>query len=295
MEQSSGANRRKYFRVECATPICSEVTVVRINNQPVNTGTTKVCVEDIGPGGLKFISKLDLPANPNFIVKFYIVIIDKPLLIEGFIVRKSEFENGIFRYGVQFVVDDSKVNNITELLSKLNYLVGKGIKDTGSSYCIKNKMECFRISKVESEKRAYLRFQCPSPLCAKLVLKKINNKAVNADGDTVCIEDIGQGGLRFLSHIDYPVIRDMLFEFQMIVLDHWLFLNGYIVRKHQIEKGIYEYGVKFDILKEQKQEIGEAIEAMKRNLSRKLWFKKSSFCIKDKLDCLRSRSLEVSL
>lgn len=59
MEAGNAINRRKYFRVECATPICSEVTIVRINNQAVNTGATKVCVEDIGPGGLKFISKLD--------------------------------------------------------------------------------------------------------------------------------------------------------------------------------------------------------------------------------------------
>lgn len=293
MELSNGANRRKFFRVECATPICSEVTVVRINNQPVNTGTTKVCVEDIGPGGLRFISKLDLPVNPNFIVKFYILIMDRPILIEGFIVKKMEFEDGIFQYGVQFVAEDPQVKGIKKILSELDYLASRGIKDINSSFCIKSKMECFRLSKVESEKRGYLRFQCPSPLCAKLILKKINNKLVNAEGDTVCVEDIGQGGLRFLSHIEYPAIKDMMFEFQMIILDQKLFLKGYIVRKQEVEKGIYEYGVRFNILEGQKEEIGAAIESMKANLNRKLWFKKSSFCIKDKMDCLRARSMEI--
>jgi hypothetical protein len=290
MEIDNVVNRRKHFRIGCATPICSEVTIVRINDQAVNTGTTKVCVEDIGPGGLKFISRLDLPVNPNIIIKFYTIILRKPLLLEGIIVRKTEIDKDMFQYGIQFVIDDSETDSISKLLNKLDFITTKGIRDLGSNFCIRNRMECFKLVRFDNEKRAYFRFQCPSPLCAKVIVKSINNKIINSSGDRICIEDIGQGGLKFLSHINYPVIKDILYEFQMIIADKTLDLNGYIVRKKEIETGIFQYGVIFDILDTQKHEINGAIDTMKKEINRRLWFKKSSFCVKDKIDCLRSRN-----
>lgn len=286
-------NRRKFFRVECSTPICTEVTIVRINNQLVNTGSTKVCVEDIGPGGLKFISKLDLPVNPNFIVKFYTIILEEPLLIEGYIVRKIKLEGGIFQYGVKFIIDEVEAIPIIKLLTELQVKARNGVKLSNCNLCIKNKMECFRLTTANKEKRVYLRFPFPAPVCAELSVKKINNKVINSESDKVCVEDIGQGGLRFLSNLNYPIIDDIIYQIEMTVINQMLLLKGYIVRKSEVEKGIFEYGVKFDITESQRTEISHAIETMRISMNRKVWFKEESFCSKNKIDCLRYRRMSI--
>jgi hypothetical protein len=292
MELGNTSNKRKYFRIECTTPICSEVTITRINNQSVRTGSSRVCVEDIGPGGLKFVSNLDLPINPNLIIKFHIDILNNPVIIEGFIVRRSKLKNNIYQYGVSFAIQDTEVKLLWRLLNDLEYATRKGgVKNKGSSFCSKSKLECFKLEKIDREKRASLRFQCPSPLCAKLIVKKINNKTINSDSDRVCVEEIGQGGLRFLSHIDYPVISDILYEFQIIIFNQKLILKGYIVRKNEIENKVYQYGVKFDILDFEKEEVSEAIDTMKKEINMRLGIKRSSFCIRDKVECLRSRDV----
>lgn len=289
MEDNNQINRRRYYRITCAHPICSEITIVKVNNFPVNTGKTKVCIEDISMGGLKFVSKLVLPVDPNVIVNFYIVVLDQEIMLQGFIVRRSELTGDILQYGVKFLLEESDIKSFAKILNALEHIKNRKIKDLGPSFCIKDKLQCFSLQKTEKEQRAYFRFRCPSPLCAKLSVKRINNKLIESVGDTVCVEDISQSGLRFLSHINYPVIEDIYYEFQMIVSDLNIAITGHLVRKNEIEAGIYEYGARLDATYEQKQEIKRFVQSFKKDFNRKLWFRKSSFCKKDKMACLRSK------
>ena len=289
MAEINQINRRRYYRIECARPICSEITIVKVNNIPVNTGKTKVCIEDISIGGLKFVSKLILPVDPNIIVNFSLVVSDQEIILQGFIVRSSELTTGIFQYGVKFLLQESEIKSVGKILNDLEYLKNRKVTDFGPSFCIKDKLQCFSLEKTEKERRGYFRFECPSPLCAKLAVSKINNKVIDSLGDTVCIEDISQSGFRFLSHINYPVINDIYYELQMIVSDLKLNITAHLVRKREIEHGIFEYGAKIDASYAQREDLKRFIEAVRKDYNRKLWFKKSSFCKKDKMDCLRSR------
>jgi hypothetical protein len=283
-------NKRKHDRISCTTPICSEVTIIKVNDKKVNTGKTKVCVEDISSGGLKFISSLDLPVNPNIMVSFETIILNQELLFKGIIVRKIEIKSSIFQYGVKFVMEDDVVKANANILNDLDYVISKKIKDTGSNLCIKDKMECLLLSKTKKDQRRYIRFKCPNPLCSKLVLKRINNKIIDSYGDNICIEDIGEGGLSFLSHIDYPVIEDIHYELQVIVLDLRILLRGQIVRKNIVEDKIFKYGLRFDSLGLERSEFKQLLEAIRNSAEDKILFKKSSFCMKDKKECMRTRS-----
>ena len=289
MAKTNQTNRRRYYRIECARPICSEITIVKVNNIPVNTGKTKVCIEDISVGGLKFVSKLILPVDSNIIVNFCVVILEQEIILQGFIVRRSELLSGVLQYGVKFLLEDSEIKSVAKILNALENLKTRNVKDFGPSFCIKDKLQCFSLQKTEKEQRAYFRFKCPSPLCAKLSVKRINNKIIDSVGDTVCIEDISQSGLRFLSHINYPVINDIYYEFQMIVSDLNLTITAHLVRKREVESGIFEYGARIDASYAQREDLKRFIEAFRKDFNRKYWFKKSSFCKKDKMECLRSK------
>lgn len=282
-------NLRRFERVQCKVPICSKVTIVQINNHIVNTGSSQVCVEDIGAGGLRFLSNLKLPANKKVIIKFTTNILDENVVFQGYIVRRVEFERNIFQYGVEFIYEDNELESKEKLIRDLNLRLSKNLNIQSSNFCKRSKMECLRVTSSNGEKRAFFRFQCPNPLCATMKIHKINNKIINSDRDMICIEDIGPGGLRFLSTIDLPVIQDIMYEFEVMILDEKISLKGTITRKKVLETGIYEYGVKYRILEVQKENLIEVIEEMKQRLNKRNGFGNSSFCIKSKIDCLRSR------
>ena len=58
---SNTKNRRKYFRINFEYPLEAFMTVTEINGRKVQLGNTKILIEDIGPGGLRFLIKYQTP------------------------------------------------------------------------------------------------------------------------------------------------------------------------------------------------------------------------------------------
>lgn len=283
--------RRKHFRIECTTPICTKVTIAKIDNKPVNTGSSQVCVQDISPGGLKFLSNLLLPIKSNIIIKLNTIILDRSLDLDGVLVRRCTVNKGIYEYGIKFIIDDTTTDSLTKVLDELKLKLDKKLIIYNSNFCYRDKLECLRTKTIKGEHRSFFRYYCSNPICGDLFIIKINNKLIESNSDKVCIEDIGPGGLRFLSHIDLPIICDILYEIQLTILEQILFLRGYIVRKSEISKGIFQYGLKFDITDVQRQLIVNAIDEIKIRFDSGNKFKNICFCTKDKIDCLSSRSI----
>ena len=142
------ANKRKYNRIKCNIPLCSDVTIIKVNNKRVNTGKTKVCVEDISASGLRFISSLNLPVSPNFIISLETIILKQQLLFKGIIVRKQEIKSGIFAYGAKFLMDDQDVKAFANIVNDLDYVTSKKIKNSDSSLCSKDRNTTFRICRL---------------------------------------------------------------------------------------------------------------------------------------------------
>jgi hypothetical protein len=153
-------------------------------------------------------------------------------------------------------------------------------------------MECLQISTLKGDKRVYFRFKCPKPLCGSITIIRINNKLVHSESDQICIEDIGPGGLRFLSNVDLPAVKDIIYEFQTSILENKFFLQGYILRKKQLEKNFFEYGVKFDINEAKRNHITQVVEETKILLKNRSSIKDKIFCGKNELICLRSKAVE---
>ena len=79
-KQSYYENKRNYFRVELYFPMSSQMTIIKFRDKDIELGRTEILVEDIGLGGLRFISHLLLSVNHDIIYEFKIEILGEVLI-----------------------------------------------------------------------------------------------------------------------------------------------------------------------------------------------------------------------
>ncbi|MFD1926751.1 EAL domain-containing protein [Sporosarcina siberiensis] len=107
VEAFNTKQRRAYFRIELENPLEALMTVAELNGEIVHLGNTKVLIEDIGPGGLGFISNIKLPVKAGIVLKFQITILGEDFVLYGSIVHTSERDN-LYQYGINFILDEEK-------------------------------------------------------------------------------------------------------------------------------------------------------------------------------------------
>lgn len=74
---------------------------------------------DIGLGGLRFLSHLRLTPQEKMIFQFTTNILGYELQLNGRIVWYRELDYNIFEYGVSFVIDELKRDELAALSNKL--------------------------------------------------------------------------------------------------------------------------------------------------------------------------------
>jgi len=124
------------FRVNLFYNLDSEMKIKSINGNKVNLDSTKVLINDIGPGGLKFISNLTFPVNPGVIFNFKTVVLNETINVFGYIVWKQESLNGLFEYGVKFAHDNSKEQYLIKLFQTLQTSIRRTPLVNGCSFYI---------------------------------------------------------------------------------------------------------------------------------------------------------------
>jgi diguanylate cyclase (GGDEF)-like protein/PAS domain S-box-containing protein len=112
-------NKRQYFRVPLTYPLEADMTIERIGMKALNIGSTKVLIEDIGPGGLRFISSINLPKKEDIILRFTTEIFLGTFQINGHIVWSRELDDNIFQYGVKFNIDEIRRESLIKILNNL--------------------------------------------------------------------------------------------------------------------------------------------------------------------------------
>ena len=117
-------NRRNYYRLRFKFPLCAEMTIIKFNNEDVNLGYSKLLIEDISIGGLRFLSNMDLPVQRNIILQFETRILDEQLKFTGYIVWKKEINN-LFQYGVEFNINEKERERFTPILNRLTIQLNK--------------------------------------------------------------------------------------------------------------------------------------------------------------------------
>ncbi|MEH7381505.1 EAL domain-containing protein [Bacillus sp. JJ1533] len=116
-DTSKFPNRRRYYRINLLFPISSQMTLTTILGNKVELGNTEILIEDIGPGGLRFLSTIHLPVRPDISYQFKTKIMDEMMTLNGHVVWKEEVK-GVFQYGIKFNMEESQRD---ELVKFLNY------------------------------------------------------------------------------------------------------------------------------------------------------------------------------
>lgn len=110
-------DKRAFYRLELLFPLSSSMTLVSFQDKQVNLGKSNVLVENIGPGGLRFLSTLQLPVRPDIIYQFDTTILNHDIHVKGRIVWKSEVKVGTYQYGIEFVVTEKERDHLVKILN----------------------------------------------------------------------------------------------------------------------------------------------------------------------------------
>ncbi|MBS4197756.1 EAL domain-containing protein [Lederbergia citri] len=112
-------DRRKFFRIELLSPLKANLTLTCIQGREVNLGRTEALIEDIGPGGLRFLSAIHLPVRPDITYKFVMIILGEKLELYGHITWKKEVKD-IFQYGLEFTIDEKERDSLIKILNNFS-------------------------------------------------------------------------------------------------------------------------------------------------------------------------------
>lgn len=124
-EMDKFEDKREYFRVKLDFPLLASMTLIRIHGRKVELGNTNVLIEDIGLGGLRFLSDIRLTVHRDIILEFETEILGETINMYGSVVWMHEAKPGIFQYGLEFLVEETERSNLAKLLNKFAILLRK--------------------------------------------------------------------------------------------------------------------------------------------------------------------------
>lgn len=124
-ESRPAENRREYFRIQLPEPIDSLMTIVKINGKNIRLGKTKVEIDDLGLGGLRFNSSLKIPESKDFLLRFEFEVLEKSFTFEGNVAWKQTLNDDLQQYGVEFNITEKERENLAATLNKLAIKVRK--------------------------------------------------------------------------------------------------------------------------------------------------------------------------
>ncbi|MFT9849937.1 PilZ domain-containing protein [Aneurinibacillus sp. REN35] len=130
-------NRRKEERKILVIPLCSEVSIGVINNQPISSGRMEVCVKDVSIHGLRFVSSLRFPITDNLLLKFQTRMMDQLITLTGKIVWRTSnpLKPGVYEYGVELLHDDFSQTLFTKLYNDMSVWLKKISFVPGCRFC----------------------------------------------------------------------------------------------------------------------------------------------------------------
>lgn len=120
-------DRRKYFRINFHQLLVASATIKELNGKPISIGDTKVLIQDIGPGGLCFISNLNLPIEKNIIMRFATQLIGEEINVLGRLIWSEEIDTNLYEYGIEFTIDEDVREDLVRIFNTVQIKMRKDI------------------------------------------------------------------------------------------------------------------------------------------------------------------------
>jgi len=123
--------KRKYFRVKLPLLLEADISIINFNGRNIQTGSTPVLIENLGGGGLCFISNLLLPTQQNIILQFITSLAGTEIIVFGSPVWVNKIENDLYKYGICFKLDEHDRTNLIGVLNQFQVRLkrNKGVLD----------------------------------------------------------------------------------------------------------------------------------------------------------------------
>lgn len=112
-------NRRKYFRINFTHPLEADMTISEFNGKKVNLGMTEILIEDMGIGGIRFLSQIHLPVRNDVVLNIQTDLLNHSLLLQGNVVWKNEYISNVYQYGLQFTISDQETLKLSKVMNQL--------------------------------------------------------------------------------------------------------------------------------------------------------------------------------
>lgn len=110
--------RRKFYRLEFPHSIKGEMTIVEVNNQKVNVGSTPILIQNLSLGGIKILSYLNLPVHSHFKYRFSFTLMGETFQIEGTLIWKEEVKRDAYYYGAAFRLQQQEEDRLAPLINQ---------------------------------------------------------------------------------------------------------------------------------------------------------------------------------
>jgi hypothetical protein len=146
------SNHREFFRLQLKNALSSDMRIIRINGKIIETAYKEVLIDDIGPGGLRFLSDLNLPVNPSVIWEFRTELLGQPIELSGYVVRAKELEKGIYQYGLKFIIDEKERLTLIKMCNELALKLRQSSVNKGSRFIGINKIQFFKHQREQLRK-----------------------------------------------------------------------------------------------------------------------------------------------
>ncbi|NIK78341.1 hypothetical protein FHS15_003479 [Paenibacillus castaneae] len=106
MATSSDNSSRAHIRLHFTDGVQAELRLINKAGRQLTSSTTTVLMQNISQNGLCFISNLQLPIQPNYLVELRMSISNVQLIVRGRILWQS-LTGDQFVHGVLFICSDA--------------------------------------------------------------------------------------------------------------------------------------------------------------------------------------------
>ncbi|MDF2721402.1 MAG: hypothetical protein K0Q59_1077 [Paenibacillus sp.] len=132
-----------------------------------------------------------------------------------------------------------------------------------------------------TNKRSFYRLELPVPLSGFLKIIGINEKKIDSKLAPALIYDIGAGGMRVHTKMNFPVNPNVLLEFRFTLFHDEHRCLATIARKSNVSETVFEYGVIFSMDDKSQQSLVQHINLLNIRLRNKIQPTSCSFCSDD--------------
>ena len=109
---------RKFFRIKFTDLLEGDMTILGIDDRKVKLGYTKVLINNMGPGGVCFISNIRLPVKMSIILQFKTELLGEEISVYGCPVWAEEVQGNLYEYGIKFTFEENERSALIRVLNQ---------------------------------------------------------------------------------------------------------------------------------------------------------------------------------